>query len=174
MAMEPWAIGSDGGQKYWVKCFGRCRCRQTIRAHLLTNTVNCKRNMQCFLAYWNTNPTLPDSRTIHETSIWGHALNILLFSTSSFGILSTPILPQHVHHLPSNPLHSTPQLHHHLSTLLAWNFIYLWLFLQHLLGQNLPSNLVDSSYWTASLLTPCFTVIADPWISHLHLVSAPL
>ena len=32
---------------------------------------------------------------------------------------------QCVHHLPSNPLHSTPQLLHHLSTLLAWNFIDL-------------------------------------------------
>ena len=36
-------------------------------------------------------------------------MNVLLFSTSSFGILSTRILPQRVHHLPSNPFHSTPR-----------------------------------------------------------------
>lgn len=101
--------------------------------------------MQCSPIYWRMNPTLLDSRPFTGLA-FQYTLWKLLFSTSSFGILSTtpnPSVLAWFSIFPPNPLHSVPQL--------PTPLVYF-----SSLGPRLSLTLCFSSLGSKSAITSCW------------------
>lgn len=142
---------------------------------IFANTLNCKRNRKCFPTYWNPTPPLLTQGPF-TGPVFGDTLSKLFYSAHPHsGILFAPLKPillTLAHHLPFLLFNSTSSTTIHLLCQLRLPFTCDSSFTSWV--EISPSNLIDSSYSIASHLMPGRTVIGDPSISHLHLVSAPL